>query len=75
MMYIVNIGECYRAFRHAHSALLDKRGNPLWGDQWRTMIEWWQEEYEIEVIAGNSRFEQLGFKSEHDYTLFLLRWS
>lgn len=74
-MYIVNIDDCEQAFAHAHWALLRKRGDPSAGDHWRTMMNWWQEEYEVEIIAGNSRFKELGFKSEHDCTLFLLRWS
>lgn len=72
---IVNIGECGSAFSNAHKALLDRRGNMILGDHWRQMIEWWQEEYNIKVIAGNSRFEQLEFATEQDYTMFMLKWA
>lgn len=74
---IVDIGDIPDAFKRAHSALIDRRGMPYANDHPEVLMQWWQEEYRAKILPDTSwsRWGQLEFESEEDYTMFLLRWS
>jgi len=74
---IVDIRKVNIAFNNAHRALLEKYGHPpSGGNHWKTVKQWWEQEYGVRLIAdsGWARFDRLEFESEKDMTMFVLRW-
>lgn len=70
---IVPIDQCYRAFWNAHTAV--SAGNWYSLSQEHTA---WVETYGVAPLLdknGYPTWESLQFKSEQDYTMFLLKWS
>ena len=67
---VVVIAEISTAFRHANHALIAKYGTPAESNY--TMQHWWKAEYNVTILGD---WFALEFASDHDLTLFLLKWT